>query len=87
MSIIGVDGLAEPSRDIDTVIDESMMHTQSQMQVQSVMAGMEGQGPFEGGIPISTEPITFSEEKKGTMSKAIRYDKKIDHIITDRELA
>ena len=33
MSIMGVDGLAEPSRDIDTVIDESLMHTQSQMQV------------------------------------------------------
>ena len=26
MSVMGVDGLAEPSRDIDTVIDESIMN-------------------------------------------------------------
>ena len=26
MSVMGMDGLAEPSRDIDTVIDESIMN-------------------------------------------------------------
>ena len=56
------------------------------MQVQSVMAGAARETPFENGIPINTEPINFSAEKTQGITKAIRYEKQINPIITDREL-
>ena len=91
MSVMGVDGLAEQSRDInDTVIDESIMNnTQSQMQVQSVLGGAETNNPFDNGYPHATQQITYSEEKhrKNThfVSKGMRRED-IDPIITEREL-